>query len=425
VPPFFDQPMKALLRAFRQKNSTLPKWAALDHESLRLNSALEYINRYGKLDRFSGAESENLALMSTATHQRLVRWNRNDSRYELTNLGRQRLGANVAVPAPIAPAAPTFPSRDVRTAVFGSGAAAATVVGVVVGAAVMASMHTSPEIEPPHGIAGERISEPSQGREPVSAKHQAQNDASPTHAMGGAGHSSEVSCRSGTCPKTGNSATAENAVQPEKKDPGGSSDMQANFAADPPALPSELAIAAPPASGAHETQRPPPSLRGQKAALQTTDHSAEASEPDRVPNRRPLSRRGGTGWKVAKSIGHHAERTLGDAHASPRKHLEAVGYARSASESIARVKRDTDRTRRGRHEPQQTWSSARTANVTRIGLLVREERKLPDGTALVRYQYGNGPPRFEVRGMGDRGSGRGYAYGLEHFRRTAGLNLFR
>src|SRR6266536_3939576 len=122
VHPFSDQSMKVFSGSFRQNSAALPKWAALDQEFLRLNSALEYIDRHGNLDRFSGIESENLALMTTATHQGLVRWDRNDSRYELTSLARQRLGASRAVAGPTASAVPASPGSptDARAGVFGS-----------------------------------------------------------------------------------------------------------------------------------------------------------------------------------------------------------------------------------------------------------------------------------------------------------------
>src|SRR5205823_6284893 len=110
---------------------------------------------------------------------------------------------------------------------------------------------------------------------------------------------------------------------------------------------------------------------------------AEASNLERtVPLAQPLPHSTTAGSKATRAIGHHAKRAAGEPRASPRKSSEAVGHARSVAEPIARARRDAGRTR-GRHEPQQTWGSAKTANVTRRGLLVREERKLADGTALV------------------------------------------
>jgi hypothetical protein len=165
---------------------------------------------------------------------------------------------------------------------------------------------------------------------------------------------------------------------------GGSPDQQASLAADARAVASRLAIATPPGSSAHETQRAPASLRDQKTASRmpsrTAAHSAEASNPERiVPLAQALPRRAGSGSKATRSISHHAERAAGEPRVSPGTGLEPVGHARSAAEPSARAKRDTGRTRPGSYEPQQTWSSAKTANVTRSGLLVREERKLADG----------------------------------------------
>jgi hypothetical protein len=48
--------------------------------------------------------------------------------------------------------------------------------------------------------------------------------------------------------------------------------------------------------------------------------------------------------------------------------------------------------------------------VVRIGLLVRQERSLPDGTVIVKYQYGNGPPRFVTHPPQNRNFGIGYAF---------------
>jgi hypothetical protein len=391
--------MKVLSGAFRQNSAALPTWAALDEEALRLNSALEQVDSNGNLDRFSGIQSEKLALMMTANRQGLVRWNRNDSRYELT-----------------------------------SSAAIAAIVGVVAGAALMALVPGSlSRMAPPNSAAVATISEPSKEGEPASTEHRDRNGASAreSHSSGDAGHSSGVPCLSGTCPEAGNSASAQDSVKLEKQAPAASPDQQARLAADAPGLSSWLAIATPPGLSAHETQRPPASLRGRKTASripsQSAARSAEASNPERtVPSAQLSRRRTGAGSKTTRSIGHRAERAAGEPLPSQGISSEPVGYARSASESIARAKGDTGRTRASRHEPQQAWDSAKTANVTRSGLLVREERKLADGTALVRYQYGNGPPRFEVRGKSDRDWGRGYAFDTEHSRRAARLDrLFR
>jgi hypothetical protein len=48
--------------------------------------------------------------------------------------------------------------------------------------------------------------------------------------------------------------------------------------------------------------------------------------------------------------------------------------------------------------------------VVRFGLLVREERRLPGGTVIVKYQYGNGPPRFVTHPPQNRNFAIGYAF---------------
>jgi len=54
--------------------------------------------------------------------------------------------------------------------------------------------------------------------------------------------------------------------------------------------------------------------------------------------------------------------------------------------------------------------------------LLRQERKLADGTVLVRYQYGSGPPHFEKRHSADRARSQGYAYISEQLPRFGWLD---
>jgi hypothetical protein len=63
--------------------------------------------------------------------------------------------------------------------------------------------------------------------------------------------------------------------------------------------------------------------------------------------------------------------------------------------------------------------------VIRKGLLVREQRALPDGKFLVRYQYGNGPARFEIRSKESRDRVPGYAFAGEHLTRFGRFEWLR
>src|SRR5438105_14911652 len=95
--------MSFFSRAFRRKSDGLPPWAALDQESLRISAAMEHVQDHGNLDAFSSNQNEKLALMLTASRQGLVTWNRTTGRYELTSLGRERLGMRHALREPGGP----------------------------------------------------------------------------------------------------------------------------------------------------------------------------------------------------------------------------------------------------------------------------------------------------------------------------------
>src|SRR5436190_803738 len=96
---------------FRRRSEGLPPWAALDQETLRISAAMEHVQQHGNLDAFPGGQNEKLALMLTASRQGLVTWNREHQRYELTGLGRERLGLRRALQDAGAPAsAPVRPA---------------------------------------------------------------------------------------------------------------------------------------------------------------------------------------------------------------------------------------------------------------------------------------------------------------------------
>src|SRR5712692_1660263 len=131
-----------LSNAFRRRPDGLPPWAALDQESLRISAAMEHIRDHGNLDSFAGNQNEKLALMLTASRQGLVKWDRAGERYELTSLGRERLGMRGALqksggPMNLPPAS-AAPAPAGRSLTLGSGTILAGIAGVAIGAAAVA-----------------------------------------------------------------------------------------------------------------------------------------------------------------------------------------------------------------------------------------------------------------------------------------------
>ena len=366
--------MKILSRRFAERAAGLPSWAALDEEALRLGSALEHVGRQGNLDHFSGTQSEKLALMAMANRRGLVKWNRDSSRYELTSLGRQQLGIDSRVAEPVRPARSVSPpSMQVRPASpFSPGALLASAACVVLGVAVMAATLRSFEValENPAIIPNKM------------ASHQDSLSARRIDTPGGADHA------------TAPAPASRSVEQPAALPPTRSGDMHGT-----PAQPGPDSVAAPPRTAGTEprpTQEPPPTRSQQVDETiapiphSSSRHSTEASEP-------------------IGQAGHHSTREVRSQPARPYLGKgQHVAQGQSGAEARSRNNRSAD------SGHPHGWASGKTLNVTRRGLLVREERRLADGSVLVRYQYGNGPTHFETRpkSTGDRAVG--YAYAAEH-----------
>src|SRR5437867_6352868 len=143
--------MRFFSRPFRRKPDGLPPWAALDQESLRISAAMEHVQDHGNLDAFPGNQNEKLALMLTASRQGLVTWNRTQERYELTSLGRQRLGMRRALQESDGSMNPA-PAPAARHA-LGSGTIMAGIAGLAIGAAAMALLPGSSSDIPPRDRA--------------------------------------------------------------------------------------------------------------------------------------------------------------------------------------------------------------------------------------------------------------------------------
>jgi hypothetical protein len=153
--------MSIFFGAVRRKSDGLPPWAALDQESLRISAAMEHVQDHGNLDSFPGGRNERLALMLSASRQGLVTWDRAGERYELTSLGRERLGMRRALqesggPMNLRPASAGSPMNlppasavpAGRFLALGSGTIMAGIAGLAIGAAAMTLLPGSSKLPP-------------------------------------------------------------------------------------------------------------------------------------------------------------------------------------------------------------------------------------------------------------------------------------
>src|SRR6266516_3563610 len=259
--------MSFLSKAFRRKPDGLPPWAALDQESLRISAAMQHVQDHGNLDSFPGNQNEKLALMLTASRQGLVTWDREHQRYELTSLGRERLGMGRALrqsggPMNLPPAA-AVPAG--RSAALGSGAIVAGIAGVALGAAAMALLPGGSSKAPPRDQAA--VTTAAKPADTGSAPPQ-------TQAQVPVPRPEEAS----VAPPQANPEQARNAPapaspkEPEAQQQAGMHPGQAGAVEG--ALAQPLALAAEPAPAASGTTANEP-----KATNETTAAAAAATEP--------------------------------------------------------------------------------------------------------------------------------------------------
>jgi hypothetical protein len=357
--------MKVLSRAFKQSPAGLPLWATLDQEALRLSSALDHIARHGNLDDFPESRSEKLALMTTASRRGLVTWNRDGSRYELTSLGRQQIGQHQAcLSRSTAPASRGFVLARPASP-FSPGAliasAACTVLGVFFIAVTLSSFEHAPKNAVPR-VADN--STPHQDHHPA-AEIQHSNPADQPHT-----------------PATGPQDSTRKPTAPPVQT--GTTESRSH---------TEGAQTAPSASE--------PTSEG--TAVHTTNARTYVARAKRTQN-----------TAASKHVGNEPEKRHGNTRVSDK--------GPSVASVLAREKGKARGVSPGAPEPQHRWDSGKKINVARSGLLVREERKLADGTVLVRYQFGNGPAHFEKRPSADRARNPGYAYISEHSPRFGWLD---
>jgi hypothetical protein len=390
--------MKLLSRMLGQRSAPLPSWAALDEEALRLGSALEHIERRGNLDEFPATAKEKLALLTTANRRGLVQWNRSDSRYELTSLGR-RLGIKSTPREPESrpTAVPGTPVDRWRGFAFSPRALVAAAVGMALGAAAIVLTLDS------HNLGR-------QGGNPIPA-------ADKTPAPG------QQSVTAQTPPNQTNhgppqSSASENIPAP----PAAPNPSAAQLSNTPPSAPDvsnaeQAASASPP-----ESIQPAVGRAATNAASQTPQTHTAGSEPDR--ELQPHSAGSGSPGMAAGS----ETKSTGEPAARP-KTRERTSQAATRPVRAATARHQTAKARPSKSAapgPQQAWSSAKTVNVSRTGALVREERRMSDGSVLVRYQYGTGPAHFEKRPGRDGDRATGHASGQTRFSRAGRFEwLFR
>jgi len=336
---------------------------------------------HGNLDSFAGNQNEKLALMLTASRQGLVKWDRAGERYELTSLGRERLGMRGALeksggpmnlpPASAAPAG--------RSLTLGSGTILAGIAGVAIGAAAVAWLPGSSEL-PPRDRAAVAASKPSDvGNAPR------RDEASAARNPG-------IPCLAEKCLETGGSAErpAQQAANPE----------QARSA------PSPAPASAKPEPSEAQAQQPAGVHPGQagaaEGALLAQQLAPAAAEPAPRPPRRAAER----------------ARTH---EAAPASNPEQPGYAQSTGEPPARAADKSSRNRHVATEPRQSWSESKRKSSKSRREYIEEEAGEPEQGAIVRRypEHDDGPPSVATRRYrdeqarrrgGDEDNRPGYAY---------------
>jgi len=359
--------MSFLSKAFRRKSEGLPPWAALDHESLRISAAMEHVEKHGNLDDFPGNQSEKLALMLTASRQGLVQWNRGAGQYELTGLGRERLGMRQAMQAGgpmhveesggvMNPPPASGAGAPARRWALGSGTMLAGIAGLAIGATAMALM-----------LPGSGSKAPP--REQVAAVAPTPPAATPAP---GSSPPEPPKAQSAEPPKA---QVAEPPKAPEPKQaaihPGEPGTTAGTLAG------AEPQSAAPPAPAPAPSAAPPPEES-------TQANAAPAPKPE--PSRRSERSRNG--------------------NAAPPANPEEPGFAQSSEEPSRRA---TERSSRSRHaEQQRSWTeSRRRFERSRRDYAKQDEGEREDGAIVRRFEEGGPPVVLHRGGRGEPSPRRG------------------
>jgi hypothetical protein len=458
-----ESAMSFLSKAFRRKPESLPPWAAIDQESLRISAAMEHVQEHGNLDAFPGNQNEKLALMLTASRQGLVSWNRRSGQYELTGLGRERLGMrqalqeggpmNVKQPGG-AMDLPLASGTSAGRRALGSGAIMAGVAGLAIGATAMALLPGSTSKAPPsEKIAATAPSKPAEtgtaprqvyplpqtaapAPAPVSAQPEppkAQSAEPPktsepkqaaihpgeagkvVGALAGAESppaaaptlsapaQAERGATNETAPVTSNeTAPAKNEAMAttESKPPPASPPARA--AKPAPATKHSAAAPPPPAPAA-----PPPPARSAKSQSAPTPPPAASAEPPPPPEPATAEAKPAPAPKPEPNR-QSAERSR-SRHATPPASPEQAGLAQSKEQPSARAtERSSSRSRHA--EQQKNWTeSRRKSEKSRRDYVEEDEGEPEDGVIVRRFEERGGPPAVVMgrdRGEASRRDGR-------------------
>lgn len=372
----------SFLTKFRRKSDGLPPWAALDQESLRISAAMEHVEDHGNLDAFPGGHNERLALMLTASRQGLVTWDRAGERYELTSLGRERLGMRRALqesgdPMNLPPASagspmnlpPSSAAPAGRFLALGSGTIMAGIAGLAIGAAAVALLPGSSKLPPRERAAVATASKPSDAGNAPQAQGQ---PPAPRQEEASVARNPGIPCLAEKCLETGGSAerTAQPARQPEQA-------RNAPAPASPKPEPAQAQTQQ--RAGLHPGQAG--AVEGAVLAQQLA--LAADAEPAPQPQRRSAER----------------ARTY---QTAPPIDPQPPGYAQSTDEPSPPAAGPADKSSRNRHAAtgqRQGWSDGkRKAGKSRRESVEEEAGEPAQGMTVRRYpEQDDGHPPFVTR----------------------------
>jgi hypothetical protein len=356
-----ESAMSFLSKAFRRKPESLPPWAAIDQESLRISAAMEHVEKHGNLDAFPGNQNEKLALMLTASRQGLVTWNRGSGQYELTGLGRERLGMRQALQegGPInveesggAMDLPTASGAPARHWALGSGAVMAGIAGLAIGATAMALLPGSTSKAPP---PREKVA--------ATAPKPAETGNAPRQVYPLPQPAAPAPAPANSQPEPPKAQSAEPPKTPEPRQAAVHPGEAGKIAG---ALAEQLALAgAEPAAPA-------------QAEPGATNETASAPAPKPEPNR------------------YSAERSR-SRHAPPPANPEEPGLAQSNEQPSARAtERSSSRSRHA--EQQKSWTESRRKSEKSRREYVEEHEGEPEAGVIVRrFEERGGPPAVVMR----------------------------
>jgi hypothetical protein len=454
-----ESAMSFLSKAFRRKPESLPPWAAIDQESLRISAAMEHVQKHGNLDAFPGNQNEKLALMLTASRQGLVTWNRGSGQYELTGLGRERLGMRQALQedGPIKgeesggamdlpPNLPPASGSPARHWALGSGAIMAGIAGLAIGATAMALLPGSSSKAPPsEKIAATAPSKPAdtgtaprqvyplpqtaapapapastqpeppkaQSAEPPKTPEPKQAAVHPGEAGKAAGARAEQLALAGAGPQPAvapaqaeRGATNETAsVTSSETAPAKNETTATNESKPPPASPPARAAKPAPAPKHSATApsppalaAPPPPARSAKSQSAPIPPPAASAEP---PPPEPATAEAKPAPAPKPEPNRQSAERSRSRHATPPASPEQPGLAQSNEQPSARAtERSSSRSRHA--EQQKNWTeSRRKSEKSRRDYVEEDEGEPDDGVIVRRSEERGGPPVVMRRDRGE------------------------